>query len=195
VNTVRRQTALMPALLLLVLGAGCAPNMSDQPRYNPMTPSDLFEDGRSARPGIPGTVPFGVVAPDPSFYTGKQDGVTVARIPVAVTPDLLRRGRERFEIHCSPCHGRTGDGQGMIVTRGFRQPPSYFIQRLREVPDGHFFEVITNGFGEMASFGNRVTPADRWAITAYIRALQLSRAATIDDVPSPERGRLLGSER
>ncbi len=190
-----KYAALAPALLFLLLGAGCAPNMSDQPRYNPMTPSDLFADGRSARPAVPDTVPYGAQASDPSFNTGRRDGEVVARMPVAITQDLLRRGRERFEIYCSPCHGRTGDGQGMVVRRGFRQPPSYFILRLREAPDGHFFEVINNGFGEMGSYGNRVAPADRWAITAYIRALQLSEAATLEDVPPPERGRLLGTER
>ncbi len=190
-----RPTALVPVLCLALLVAGCAPNMSDQPKYNPMTPSDLFADGRSARPSIPGTVPYGALTSDPTFYTGRRDGEVVERMPVALTPESLRRGRERYEIHCSPCHGRTGDGQGMVVKRGFRQPPSYFIPRLREAPDGHFFEVMTNGFGEMYSYANRVSPADRWAITAYIRALQLSEAATLEAVPSPERGRLLGSER
>lgn len=190
-----RRTLLIFVLCLPLFAAGCAPNMSDQPKYNPMTPSDLFADGRSARPSIPGTVPYGSLASDPTFYTGRREGEVVERMPVAITPDLLRRGRERFEIYCSPCHGRTGDGQGMVVRRGFRQPPSYFIPRLREAPDGHFFEVITNGFGEMYSYANRVSAADRWAITAYIRALQLSEAATLEDVPTPERGRLLGSER
>ncbi len=190
-----RRSALILILCLPLFVAACAPNMSDQPKYNPMTPSDLFADGRSARPSIPGTVPYGALASDTAFYTGRHEGEVIERMPVAITPTLLQRGRERFEINCSPCHGRTGDGQGMVVRRGFRQPPSYFIPRLREAPDGHFFEVITNGFGEMYSYANRVSPADRWAITAYIRALQLSEAATLDDVPSPERGRLLGSER
>ncbi len=185
----------IPLLLCLLCSAGCAPNMSEQPRYNPLSPSDLFPDGRSARPAVPGTVPFGALPSDQAFYTGRVSGEVVERMPVPVTRSLLLRGRERYEIFCSPCHGLTGDGQGMIVRRGFRQPPSYFILRLREVPDGHFFEVITNGFGEMASYANRVPPADRWAITGYIRALQFSQAATLEDVPSPERGRLLGSEK
>jgi cytochrome c553 len=190
-----RPLALLSILALLLLGAGCAPNMSEQPRYNPLAPSDFFPDGRSGRPAVPGTVPHGMQPLDPSFYTGKRNGEEVERMPVPITREMLARGREHFDIFCSPCHGRGGNGEGMIVMRGFRQPPSYHLQRLRDAPDGHFFAVMTQGFGEMASYANRVDPADRWAITAYIRALQFSQTATLEDVPSPERGRLLGSEK
>ena len=181
--------------LLLILGAACAPNMSQQPRYDPLSPSDFFADGRSERPAVAGTVPRGAPRAGDSFYTGRENGEVVQRMPVPVSAQLLARGRERFDIYCGPCHGRTGDGLGMVVRRGFRQPPSYHIQRLVDAPDGHFFEVITNGFGEMYSYANRVAPADRWAITAYIRALQFSQDATLDDVPTAERSRLFGSEK
>jgi hypothetical protein len=169
--------------------------MSSQPRYNPLAPSDFFADGRSGRPAVPGTVPHGAPQLGQPFYTGKLNGEVVERMPVPLTRGLLERGRGRFDIYCSPCHGRVGDGEGMIVKRGFRRPPSYHIQRLREAPDGHFFDVITHGIGDMASYADRVEPADRWAITAYIRALQLSQSAALGDVPSPERGRLPGNER
>ncbi len=191
----RRRLPPLPLLILLLSAAGCSPNMSEQPKYNPLAPSDFFADGRSERPAVPGTVAHGSPRFGDPFFTGRMNGEVVERMPVPVTRELMERGRERFDIYCSPCHGRTGDGQGMIVRRGFREPPSYHIQRLREAPDGHFFEVITNGFGEMYSYASRVAPADRWAIIAYIRALQFSRTATLDDAPAPERGRLLGAEK
>jgi mono/diheme cytochrome c family protein len=190
-----RSLALSSIPLLLLLAEGCAPNMSDQPRYNPLAPSDFFPDGRSERPPVVGTVPHGSPGINDPFYTGRADGKVVERMPVPVTRSLLERGRERFDIYCSPCHGRTGDGEGMIVKRGFRAPPSYHIQRLLDAPDGHFFEVITNGFGEMASYAYRVAPADRWAIIAYIRALQFSQHARLEDVPAAERRKLQGAER
>ncbi len=190
-----RRIAVLSALPFLLAGAGCSPNMSEQPRYNPLAPSDFFADGRSARPPVPQTVPHSAGQPDKGFNSGRLKGEVIERLPVPVTRALLERGRERFNIYCSPCHGRMGDGEGMIVKRGFREPPSYFIPRLREAPDGHFFEVMTKGFGAMASYANRVNPADRWAITAYIRALQFSQAASLEDVPPAERARLLGRER
>ncbi len=174
--------------------AGCAYNMSEQPRYNPEAPSDFFPDGSSARPAVPGTIPH-QESPDQAFRTGKHGGLLLDAIPVPLTKALLERGQQRFDIYCSPCHGRTGDGAGMVVNRGFREPPSYHIQRLRDAPDGHFFDVITNGFGEMASYAERVTPADRWAITAYIRALQLSQGATIADVPPAQLRSMTGLVR
>ncbi len=190
-----KRLPLAPLLLSLVLTSACAPNMSQQPKYNPLSPSDFFADGRSERPAVAGTVPRGAPRANDPFYTGRENGEVVERMPVPVTAQLLARGRQRFDIYCSPCHGRTGDGSGMVVRRGFRQPPSYHIQRLVNAPDGHFFEVITNGFGEMYSYASRVPPADRWAITAYIRALQFSQDATLDDVPPAERSRLFGSEK
>jgi mono/diheme cytochrome c family protein len=188
-----------PFAILLLLGAltaaGCSPNMREQPRYKPLAYSALFADSRSARQPVDGTVARGQLRQDAQFFTGKVNGAPVAKMPVPVTPELLRRGQERFDIYCSPCHGRAGDGQGMVVQRGFQPPPSYHVERLVEAPDGHFFDVMTNGFGAMASYASRVAPADRWAITAYIRALQLSQAATIGDVPEGERDRLTKSAK
>jgi len=169
--------------------------MSSQPRYNPLAPSDFFPDGRSGRPAVSGTVAHGAPPAGQPFYTGKSNGEVVERMPVPVSRELLERGRERFDIYCSPCHGRVGDGEGMVVRRGFVQPPSFHVDRLREAPDGHFFDVMTNGFGVMASYAARVSPADRWAVTAYIRALQFSQAAGIEDVPPGEREKLLKSEK
>ncbi len=194
---VRKRIGCNPAVarLLLLTASGCSYNMAKQPRYNPLDPSDFFADGRSARPPVAGTVAQGQARTDDAFYAGKVNGVAVENIPFAVTREVLERGRERFDIYCSPCHGRLGNGEGMIVKRGFRQPPSYHIPRLREAPDGHFFDVITNGFGAMASYASRVEPRDRWAIAAYIRALQLSQSAGIDDVPASERAKLFEVEK
>ena len=190
----RRLPGIRGVLLFALIAstAACAYNMSKQPRYNPYSRSNFFPDGRSVRPVVPGTVARGEFHPDDPFYTGKKNGQDVDRIPVRVTLAMLARGRERFDIYCSPCHGRVGDGEGMVVQRGFPHPPSYFIDRLRQAGDGHFFDVITNGVGRMASYASRVDPADRWAIVAYIRALQLSQSATIEDVPPLERQRLTG---
>jgi hypothetical protein len=176
----------------LATGIGCSYNMSKQPRYNPLEPSPFFPDGRSARPVVEGTVARGQYHPgQDAFFSAKEDGAVVNRIPVPVTMELLSRGRERYDIYCSPCHGRVGDGEGMVVQRGFSRPPSYHIDRLRQAPDGHFFEVITYGLGRMSSYANRVAPMDRWAITAYIRALQLSQAAKLSDL-SPREREILG---
>jgi mono/diheme cytochrome c family protein len=175
--------------------AGCSPDMRQQPSYKPLAYSELFEDGRAARPSVPGTVARGELRLDAAYFRGKVEGVPVPRIPFAANLQTLHRGRERFDIYCSPCHGRVGDGMGMVVQRGFVQPPSLHVDRLREAPDGHFFDVMTNGFGVMASYATRVSPADRWAITAYIRALQLSQSAGIDDVPPGEREKLLKNEK
>jgi mono/diheme cytochrome c family protein len=165
--------------------------MSDQPKYTRLRPSDFFSDGRSGRPRVEGTVARGTVDADEAFYTGRVNGAPVARIPVPITPALLKRGRERFNIFCTPCHGYLGNGEGMVVLRGFQHPPSYHIDRLREAPDGHFFDVITHGLGAMSSYATRVAPVDRWAITAYIRALQLSQNAKIDVLPPAEREKLM----
>ena len=191
-SRVRLLRRLVPLAALLV--AACSPNMREQPRYNPLAYSGLFPDARAARQPVDGTVARGQLRQDAQFYTGKVNGVPVAKMPVPITPELLKRGQERFDIFCSPCHGRVGDGQGMVVQRGFQPPPSYHVERLVEAPDGHFFDVMTNGFGVMASYASRVAPADRWAITAYIRALQLSQAATMNDVPAGERDKLTNAK-
>jgi mono/diheme cytochrome c family protein len=127
---------------------------------------------------------------DTHFYTGKVDGNLVETLPFPVTRTLLERGHERYEIYCAPCHDRVGSGQGMVVRRGFRRPPSLHIDRLREAPIGHFFDVISNGFGAMPDYAAQIPPRDRWAIAAYIRALQLSQHATLADVPAELREQL-----
>ncbi len=169
--------------------------MQVQPRYDPLAPSAFFEDGRSARPAVPGTVARGELRIDEGFYAGKVNGEPVNAFPFAITPKVLARGRGRFNIYCTPCHGYRGDGRGMIVRRGFPQPPSYHIDRLRRAPVGHFYDVISNGYGAMYSYAARIPPRDRWAIVAYIRALQMSQHASIDDVPEAERSKLLAETK
>jgi mono/diheme cytochrome c family protein len=169
--------------------------MYDQPRYEPLEASAFFEDGQSSRPLVPGTVARGQLRDDDHFYTGNVDGKLVETFPFEVDRSVLERGRERFDIYCSPCHGRAGDGAGMIVKRGFSAPPSFHIERLRKEPIGHFFDVITHGHGAMYSYASRVPPRDRWAIIAYIKALQLSQNATIDDVPLERQAELRGVAR
>src|SRR5271155_341001 len=166
---------------------GCRLDMHVQPKYLPYEPTDFFGDGRSERQPVPGTVARGQLRLDELMFTGRENGVVVDKFPFPITRADLDRGRERYNVYCTPCHDYTGTGQGMIVQRGFPQPPSYHIQRLRDAPAGHFYEVITNGFGAMYSFAARVEPADRWRIAAYIRVLQLSRNAKMDDVPESQR--------
>jgi mono/diheme cytochrome c family protein len=187
---VKIPTALIQLLLFAVFAlmwCGCAPNMSEQPKYKSLAESKFFPDSRTARPVIKDTVARGYLRSNESLYQGKANGALIARIPVPVTKQVLERGHERFDIYCSPCHGRVGDGGGMVSQRGFRRPPSYHTDRLREQSDGHYYDVITNGFGAMASYASRIPPGDRWEIVAYIRALQLSQAARIDDVPPAQR--------
>ncbi|MEL6184301.1 MAG: cytochrome c [Myxococcota bacterium] len=158
-----------------------------------MEPSALFENGASARPLVEGTVARGEFHPDEEpFYTGFDDGGFVKGLPpgMKATPELLQRGQERFNIYCSPCHGYTGAGDGMIVQRGFRAPPTFHNARNREEGMGRIFYVITNGYGQMYSYGHAVKPRDRWAIASYIRALQLSQDAPLSSVPAEERARL-----
>jgi len=169
---------------------GCRLDMHVQPKYKPLDPSTFFDDGRSARPEVPGTVAHGHLRADELLYTGKVNGEPADVFPFPVTREVLERGRERYNIYCSPCHDYTGSGRGMVVQRGFPPPPSYHLERLVKAPAGHFFEVMTNGYGAMYSYASRVTPDDRWAIVAYIRALQLSQHATLEDVPPQEREHL-----
>ncbi len=159
-------------------------DMHDQPRYKPLAESRFFRDGRASRPVVEGTVARGQLHEDEHLYTGKVNGQPAAALPLELTRELLERGRERYDIFCSPCHGHAGYGDGMIVQRGLRPPPSFHIDRLRGSPPGYYFDVITNGFGTMYSYASRVAPEDRWAIIAYIRALQLSQNATPADVPA-----------
>ena len=170
--------------------AGCRLDMHLQPKYLPYEPTDFFHDGRSERQPVPGTVARGHLRLDELLYTGKENGVASNRFPFPITRADLERGREQYNIFCTPCHDYTGSGNGIIVQRGFPHPPSYHIDRLRDAPVGHFFDVMTNGFGAMYSYGSRVDPEDRWRIAAYIRVLQLSRHATVQDVPEQERQKL-----
>jgi cytochrome c553 len=178
----------MGAVALLLFG--CRLDMHVQPKYLPYEPTDFFGDGRSERQPVPGTVARGQLRLDELMFTGRENGVVVNKFPFPITKADLDRGRERYNVYCTPCHDYSGTGRGMIVQRGFPQPPSYHIQRLRDAPAGHFYEVITNGFGAMYSYAARVEPADRWRIAAYIRVLQLSRNATIQDVPESARQNL-----
>jgi cytochrome c553 len=177
---------LLPAMVAAT--AGCRRDMFNQPLSKPLERNDFFKDNQMAsRPLVPLTVARGHLDEDEAFYTGKIGTNLVIEFPVPVTRQMLERGRERFDIYCSPCHGRTGEGNGMIVQRGFPAPPSYHIDRLRQAPIGHFVDVITRGYGIMYSYAARVEPADRWAIAAYIRALQLSRSASLAQVPPAQR--------
>jgi Cytochrome C oxidase, cbb3-type, subunit III len=173
-----------------VVAAGCRQKMADQPRYEPLSRSTFFGDDRAARPLVEGTVARGQLRSDEHLYTGKEGGKLVDTFPFPVTRAVLARGQERFNIFCAPCHDRMGMGQGMVVRRGYRAPPSMHIDRLRQMPAGHLFDVMTNGFGVMPDYVQQIQPEDRWAIVAYIRALQLSQHATLADVPEDQRQQL-----
>ena len=181
---------LSSALLACVLVTGCRQDMHDAPRYEPLESSTFFADGRASRTPVANTVARGQLREDEHLYTGRVGGQPATEFPMPVTAAVMARGRERFDVFCSPCHGRSGEGNGMIVQRGFRRPPSYHEERLRMAPVGYFFDVMTNGFGAMQDYAAQVPVADRWAIAAYIRAIQLSHAATIADVPADRRGEL-----
>jgi hypothetical protein len=183
-------TRLTRAIAVALLGmtafflTACRQDMHDQPKDLPLRMSDFYSDKRSARPIIEGTVARGQLKEDTYFYTGKIGTQEGDVMPFPVTADVLARGQQRYNIYCSPCHSELGDGRGMIVQRGYRPPPSYHTDRLRKAPIGHFFDVITNGFGAMPDYATQIPVADRWAIAAYIRALQLSQNAQPGDVPS-----------
>lgn len=182
---------------ILLVCSGCRLDMHVEPRYNPYDPSDFFADGQSARQPVAGTVPRGdlTMGPNELLYTGKTNGQISDLFPFPVTQAVVERGRERFNIFCSPCHGFTGDGNGMIVQRGFHPPPSFHEDRLKTAPAGHFFDVITHGFGVMYPYGSRVPPRDRWAIISYIRALQLSRQVAVGDLSDAERAKLASDSK
>ena len=178
-----------------VLMAGCRLDMHIQPKYRALDPSTFFNDGRAARPVVPGTVAHGELRTDELLYAGKINGQVANVFPFPITMKDLKRGQQRFNIYCSPCHDFTGSGDGMIVQRGFPPPPSYHTERLMKAPVGHIFDVITNGYGTMYSYAARVSPKDRWRIAAYIRALQLSEDAPLSDVPPKELKKLEGSAK
>jgi mono/diheme cytochrome c family protein len=164
--------------------------MHDQPKYIPLRESSFFGDTRSARALVVGTVARGQLHEDVLLNTGKVNGADTTIFPFRIDNRVMARGQERFNIYCSPCHGRTGFGDGMVVRRGYRRPPSYHDDRLRNAPIGHFFDVISNGFGAMPDHAAQIRVEDRWAIVAYVRALQLSEHATVADVPADEREKL-----
>ena len=171
-------------LLAVLASAGCRQDMHDQPRFKPLAKSDFYADMRSAREPVEGTVARGQLHEDSYFYTGKIGSNPGDSMPFPVTPQVLARGRERFDIFCAPCHSRLGDGNGTVPARGFpRKPPSLHIERLRKSPLGYFYDVMTNGFGIMPDYASQIPAHDRWCIVAYIKALQLSQNATMADVP------------
>lgn len=182
---------LVALLALAPVATACRMDMHDQPKYQPYEKSAFFPDQRAARPVVEGTVARGHLNADRWFYEGRgPSNETVAEFPSPVTAATLTRGRERYDIYCSPCHDRTGGGNGMIVQRGYIKPTSFHDDRLRTAPVGHFFNAMTNGFGVMPSYAVQIPPADRWAIVAYVRALQLSQNATLADVPADAHAKL-----
>ncbi len=184
-------SALVAAVLALsTTSCGVRKAMYDQPKLRTLAESEFFEDGSSARALVENTIAQGFLYEDAHLYDGKVDGKPAETFPFAVTKEVLKRGQSRFNVYCTPCHGVVGAGDGMIVQRGFKVPPSYHIDRLRQAPPGYFFEVVTRGFGTMNSYAAQVKAEDRWAIIAYIRALQLSQNATIEDVPASDRASL-----
>jgi mono/diheme cytochrome c family protein len=178
-------------LLALLALAGCRQDMQDQPKFIPLRPSGFFDDGRSERPLIEGTVARGHLNDDAAFYSAKgPDGKLLDSFPFPVTKELMGRGQQRFNVYCTPCHDRTGNGDGMVVRRGFKHPPSYHTDPVRQLSNGYIFDVITHGFGAMPDYAAQIPPHDRWAIVAYVRALQLSENASVNEVPPGERSKL-----
>jgi mono/diheme cytochrome c family protein len=193
---VKRSSLLALASCAVLVGAGCRQDMHDQPRAKPQSKSAFFVDGRTGRLPVDGTVARGELREDDHLYRGKVDGVFVTTFPFPIDAAVMRRGQERYAIYCTPCHGATGLGNGMVIQRGFKIPAaSHHIERLRLAPVGYWFDVITNGFGVMFGYAAQIPVNDRWAIIAYVRALQLSRNATLQDIPEAEREALLSGRR
>jgi len=189
---VTRARLVLLALLLLT-PLGCRQEMYDQPKYKDLRRSNFFDDRRQVRPLPDGTVARGFLREDSRMFAERDPGgALVTAFPMSVDRPLLERGRQRYDIFCSPCHDRTGTGDGMVVRRGYRPPPSFHIPRLRDAPVGHLYDVISNGFGAMPDYSTQIEVPDRWAIVAYVRALQLSENAPIDSLPAEERARLEG---
>lgn len=180
--------AVLAGALSLV---ACQQKMADQPRYEPLQKSNLFDDQRASRPLVEGTVARGHLNADEQLYAGTSGGAPAKTFPFPIDRQGLLRGRQRYDVFCSPCHDRAGTGQGMIVRRGYRPPPSFHIDRLRAAPPGHVFDVISHGFGAMPDYAAQISVRDRWMIAAYIRALQLSQNAALADVPEADRRALL----
>jgi len=179
-------------LVLLAALAGCRHDMQNQNKVRPYRESAFYPDGSSARPLPAHTVARGELRADEAYYTGIRGGKPVADLPFPVSREVLLRGEQRYDIFCSPCHGSVGDGLGMIVTRGYKQPPSFHSEQLRNAQVGWFFSVMTQGFGVMPSYAAQVPVADRWAIAAYIRALQYSQNARLSELPPAARQAIAG---
>lgn len=192
--TIRRMWCVAFVAGSAAVGA-CRQDMFNQPKVRPLQSSTFFADGRASRPLPEDTVARGDLRSDELLYTGRIGGAEADTFPFPVTKSVLDRGQERFEIHCSPCHGRAGYGDGMIVQRGFKAPPSFHTDRLRQAPAGHFVGVMANGFGVMYDYRGRVSPEDRWAIAAYIRALQLSQNATAGDLATSTAAHPSGGDK
>jgi mono/diheme cytochrome c family protein len=187
----KNKSSLVAALCLCAFGlAGCdytlRQDMANQPRQNPLSPAPFFQDDRSERPAIDNTVIRGSVEQDALFLPKDSNA-----FPLPITQELLARGQDRYNIFCTPCHGIQGDGLGMVSLRGMKHPPAFHLQRLRDEPNGYYFDVMTNGFGAMNSYSMQITPRDRWAIVAYVRALQLSRNAHVSELPQNLREKLM----
>jgi len=176
----------MFAGVLFMAGCSLKQDMAMQPKNLPLSPSDFFTDGRSERPLLENTVARGSVTEDEMVVSKESNG-----FPIPVNQELLERGENRYKIFCTPCHGLQGDGNGMVAMRGMKHPPSYHEERLLHVSNGYIYDVITNGFGAMLSYSAQVPPRDRWAIVAYVRALQLSRNARFADLPADVREKVL----
>jgi len=183
---------LFAGVIIMLSAAGCELRqaMYDQPKLRPLQASEFFENGMASRPLIEGTVARGLLNDDPHLFEGRVDGAFVDTFPFEITTEVLNRGQQRYNIFCSPCHDQAGTANGMIVRRGMKQPTSFHDQRLVDSPDGYFYTVITSGFGVMSDYSAQIPVNDRWAIVAYIRALQYSQRASLDDVPENMRAEL-----
>ena len=183
----------MAALALLTVG--CRQDMHDQPKHEPLEASPVFGNGSASRPMIDGTVARGQLREDQVFYSGRTaEDEFATTLPMPLTRELLERGQSRFNAFCSPCHGRVGDGLGMVVQRGFKRPNSFHDQRLVDSSVGYYFDVMTNGFSQMSSYAAQISPADRWAIAAYIKALQLSQSVPVEQLPAADRANVSAAD-
>ncbi|HTL47719.1 MAG TPA: cytochrome c [Verrucomicrobiae bacterium] len=191
----KRNSKILTALLMFAFALSGCGDMVDQPRYEPMEASNFYADGRSARPLVEGTVARGQLHDDVQLYTGKVDGKPADTFPFPIDEKVLLRGQERYNIYCSVCHDRAGYGLGMVVRRGFKRPPSFHEQRLKDASPGYFFGVMTNGFGAMFDYAAQVTPEDRWAIAAYIRVLQASQDVSLNEIPADAKAMLLEQKK
>jgi mono/diheme cytochrome c family protein len=190
--TISRAIAIVGAVAVVAAAAGCRQDMHDQPKYQPLEASSFFADGAASRPLPQNTVARGQLKDDTLLYTGKVGDEPATEFPFPIDATVMARGRVAYDAFCSHCHGLTGAGDGIVVQRGYTKPPVLYEDRLKGLPVGHIFDVITSGFGAMPDHASQIKVTDRWAIVAYVRALQLSASGTIDDVPAGERGRLDG---